>query len=137
MPDINLHFDGENDINNIPILNLAYLGDSVYEVYVRTKLVSGMKYSPHDIHKASLEYVTSPKQAEALDKIMPHLTQEEISVYKRGRNAKVGSIPKNATTGQYHTATGIETLFAYLFIKNEGGRISELFDIIIGEDNGI
>ncbi len=133
----NRRFMSKTDIAAVPILSLAYLGDSVFEVLVRTYLVSSGKYGPSVIHKASLSYVPAPRQAQFAKELMQHLTEEEAWVYRRGRNAKVGSVPHNSTVEEYHSATGLECLFGYLYLKGEGDRIDELFSMILGEENAI
>ena len=125
------------ELNRIPSLSLAYLGDAVYEILVRDYIVSVMGLGSHNLHKSALSFVSAPAQAEAVKKLTPHLTEEEKTVYKRGRNTKVNSVPKNATIEQYHAATGLETLFGYLYLKGDGDRIHTLFTIIIGEENAI
>lgn len=116
-------------------LSLAYLGDAVYELLVRDYLVR-VKNCPHKcLHKRALEFVAAPKQADAVRIITPALTQEEERVYKRGRNTKVGSIPHRATAEEYHNATGLETLFGYLYSKGCNDRISELFNMITGDNS--
>ena len=125
------------EINKVPNLTLAYMGDSVYEVMVREHLISKMAYSHSELHNAALRYVSAPAQAENAKKIMGFLTEDELTEYKRGRNAKVNSVPHNATTEQYHAATGLETLFGYLYLTGNIDRLRELFDIITGEENAI
>jgi len=105
----------------------------VYESLVRSYLVSEKKTSARNLHKAALNYVAAPKQAEAAEKLYAFLTEREKHIYKRGRNTKVNSVPKNATTEQYHSATGFESLFGFLHLSGEYERIEELFNIIIGE----
>ena len=70
-----------------------------------------------------------------MEKLLPALTEEEHAVYKRGRNAKVNSVPKNAALADYHAATGLETLFGWLWLRGEKDRISELFELIVSEEN--
>ena len=125
--------ENERDLRGVPSLSLAYLGDGVYEVLVREYLVACIGCNPHEIHKKALEYVSAPAQAAAAKKIMEHLTEEENSVFRRGRNTKVHAIPKSATAEQYHAATGLECLFGYLYLTGQNRRIGELFDIITGE----
>lgn len=86
------------------------------------------------LHRETVKRVCAPAQARAVEKLMPHLTEEEHAVYKRGRNAKVNSVPKNAQLSDYHAATGLETLFGWLWLRGNKDRISELFDLIVTEE---
>lgn len=127
-PEMDIH-----DINRISMLGLAHIGDSVYELLVRTMLCAAGHQAVNDLHRKTVSYVNATAQAAAAEKILPELTQEEQSVYKRGRNCKVNSVPHNATIGQYHAATGIEALFGWLYLKGETERIDALFSLIMEE----
>lgn len=127
-PEMDVH-----DINRISMLGLAHIGDSVYELLVRTMLCATGHQAVNDLHKQTVSYVNAAAQAKAAEKILPELTEEEQAVYKRGRNCKVNSVPHNATLGQYHAATGIEALFGWLYLKGETGRIDALFARIMEE----
>lgn len=114
--------------------NLAYLGDAVFEVLVRERLVRDGVESPS---VRSLEYVTAQSQSAAAARIMDRLTEEEVDVFKRGRNDVHTTVPKSATPGEYRRATGFESLFGYLYLAGETKRAAELFDIAFphgGED---
>ena len=121
------------ELNRVPNLSLAYLGDSVFELLVRTYLVSAKEYGHGELHNAALKFVSAPAQADAAKRIMPLLDEEELTVYKRGRNAKVNSVPHNATIEQYHAATGLETLFGYLYLAGRYDRLNELFNVVTGD----
>lgn len=108
---------------------LAFVGDAVYGLYVRTKL-SEVNRPSGELHKLSVKLVNATAQAEAFKLIEPMLTEKELSVFKRGRNFHTGNTPKNSTGGEYHTATGLETLFGFLYLSNENDRANELFNII-------
>ena len=108
---------------------LAFVGDAVYGLYVRTKLAEVNRPSG-ELHKLSVKLVNATAQAEAFRLIEPMLTEKELSVFKRGRNFRTGNTPKNSTGGEYHTATGLETLFGFLYLSNENDRAKELFNII-------
>jgi len=127
-PDMDIH-----DINAISMLGLAHIGDSVYELLVRTMLCTQGHQSVTELHKLTVSYVKAPSQAQAAEKIYPELTDEERAVYKRGRNCKVHSVPHNASIGEYHAATGLEALFGWLYLKGDIERIDKLFELIIGE----
>lgn len=115
------------DIREISIPALAYLGDCVLELCVREHLVdSGLSTSAH-LNVAALDYVRAPKQAEAMKKLLPVLTEEEASYFRRGRNIGHSNVPKNATVSEYRAATGMEALFGYLHLTGQKERIYELF----------
>ena len=115
------------DIREISIPALAYLGDCVLELCVREHLVdSGLSTSAH-LNAAALDYVRAPKQAEAMKKLLPVLTEEEASYFRRGRNIGHSNVPKNATVSEYRAATGMEALFGYLHLTEQKERIYELF----------
>ena len=115
------------DIREISIPALAYLGDCVLELCVREHLVdSGLSTSAH-LNAAALDYVRAPKQAEAMKKLLPVLTEEEASYFRRGRNIGHSNVPKNATVSEYRAATGMEALFGFLHITGQEDRINQLF----------
>ncbi len=118
----------ENSLNTYSTASLAYLGDSVMEICVRDRLVRAGYASSARLNKAALEYVRASKQAEAMKRIMPLLTEEEDGVFRRGRNIGHTNTPKSATVAEYRAATGMETLFGYLFLAGRVERISELFN---------
>ena len=117
----------EMSLNEYSTAALAYLGDSVLEVCVREHLVKAGLSSSARLNSTALEFVTAPKQAEAMKNILPILTEEEEAVFKRGRNLGHTNTPKSATVAQYRAATGMETLFGYLYLKGDKPRIDELF----------
>ena len=117
-------------------LGLAHLGDSVFEVMVRSWLCLQGKAKPKDLHKATVKYVAAPAQAAMVQKILPVLTEEESDVYRRGRNTAPHSVPKAATRGEYQTATGLEALFGYLYLQGNTQRLNELFELMMsGEED--
>ncbi|MBQ7939393.1 MAG: ribonuclease III [Clostridia bacterium] len=103
---------------------LAYLGDAVLEVLVRRQLV--LNNAPHPSETA-LSYVTAAAQSDALERILPHLTEEEEAIYRRARNSVHANVPKRATVAQYRRATGFEALFAYLHLMGDTDRMECLF----------
>lgn len=111
-------------------LNLAFIGDCVYEMLVRETLVTDANRPVNDLHRESVKFVSAKAQTAAFENIKDILTDEEMAVYKRGRNAKVGHSPKSATEGEYHCATGVEALFGYLYLTEQLDRIKELFSEI-------
>lgn len=108
---------------------LAFVGDAVYGLMVRTALAEVNRPSG-ELHKLSVRLVNATAQAEAYKMIEPELTEKEIMVFKRGRNFKTGNTPKNSSGGDYHTATGLETLFGFLYLSGENDRLKTLFNII-------
>lgn len=122
--------DKEVNPKQLSPLNLAFIGDCVYEMLVRETLVIDANRPVNDLHRESVKYVSAKAQTEAFSKIKDCLTEEETAVFKRGRNAKVGHSPKSATESEYHCATGVEALFGYLYLTNQLDRVKELFAII-------
>lgn len=121
----------KQDLLNMSNLGFAYLGDAVYEVMVRAWLCLHGKLTPGRQHKAALAYVAAPRQAALLERILPLLTQEEAQVLKRGRNASPHSYPKGATRQEYLAATGLETLFGWLYLRGETDRLNTLFETMM------
>lgn len=121
----------KQDLLNMSSLGFAYLGDAVYEVMVRAWLCLHGKLTPGRQHKAALAYVAAPRQAALLERILPLLTQEEAQVLKRGRNATPHSYPKGATRQEYLAATGLETLFGWLYLRGETDRLNTLFETMM------
>ena len=117
----------DGDMMNISSLGLAHLGDAVFEVLVRSWVCMTGTAKIKDLHKQTVRYVTAPAQAQLAEKILPLLTQEEADVFRRGRNAAPHSIPKAASRGQYQTATALEALFGWLWLRGAHDRINELF----------
>lgn len=122
------------DVNKISMLGLAHVGDAVYELLSRTMLCTQGHSSVTELHRLTVSLVNAPAQASAAEKIMPSLSDEELAIYRRGRNTKVNSVPHNADIGQYHAATGIEALFGWLYLQGRQERVNELFSLIIDEE---
>jgi ribonuclease-3 family protein len=123
----------DDEIRAISSIGLAHLGDAVYELLVRTYLCAHGKATGKGLHRATVELVRAPAQADAAEKILPMLTEEEQAVFRRGRNANVQSIPKNASRAQYQQATALEALIGWLYLRGEKARIEELFAVMMGE----
>lgn len=113
-------------------LGLAHLGDSVFEVMVRSWMCMQGKAKPRDLHRATVKYVSAPAQAAMAQKILPLLTQEEQDVFRRGRNTAPHSVPKGASRGEYQAATALEALFGWLYLQGRTQRLNELFATMIG-----
>ena len=127
-----LHLD-QTQLRNMSVLALAHIGDGVYELLCRGWLCSHDLETIGNLHRATVSMVCAPAQAEAVKKLLPHLTEAETAVYRRGRNANVHQIPKNASRGQYAQATALEALFGWLYLQGERDRINQLFAIIMEE----
>ena len=115
-------------------LTLAFMGDAVFEMFVRERLVCQGNCSVNKLHKWAVEQVCCQAQAAAAQRLLPLMTEEEQEVYRRGRNAHVNHVPKNADPADYHAATALETLFGYVYLKGELDRLRLFFSIICGED---
>lgn len=109
--------------NETAPLILAHIGDAIYEVVVRTMVLSDGNRPMEKVHKDSTHLVNAGMQAKLADYLQPLMTEEELSIYKRGRNAKSGSKAKNATIGDYRKATGFEALMGYLYLKDQTDRM--------------
>lgn len=116
-------FQPELQANQYSPLTLAYLGDNVYELFVRSYLVSQGNYPVHQLHMMARDYVSAAAQSKALEWIEADFTEEELAVYKRGRNAKSATVPKNAKLIDYKRATGLEALMGYLYLTGQSERI--------------
>ncbi len=122
-----------DEIRAISNLGLAHVGDGVYELMVRSWLCIHGKATNRGLHKATVRYVAAPAQAKAAEKILPLLTQEEADVFRRGRNTNPHTVPKAASREEYQTATAVEALFGYLWLKGETERLNELFQTMMEE----
>ena len=120
----------DEEIGRMSSLALAHIGDAVYELLVRSWLCREGAETAKILHIAAVRYVAAPAQAEAAHRIDPALTDEERAIYKRGRNARVNSVPGHSTIEEYHAATGIETLFGWLYLKGRSDRLLQLFMLI-------
>ncbi|NLV89388.1 MAG: Mini-ribonuclease 3 [Tissierellia bacterium] len=118
------------DIAMLSPLHLAYIGDAVYELLVRSYVLS-KKIPVKDLHKLSTEYVKAKAQADIVHKLEEYLTEEEKAIVIRGRNAKSNTMAKNASVIDYKYATGFEALIGYLYLTENNSRIGEIFRLII------
>ena len=117
------------ETNNLSPGTLAFVGDAYFGLLVRERLAEINRPSG-ELHSKSVKIVNASAQAKSFKLIEPILTEKELSVYKRGRNSHVNSIPKNSSVGEYHSATGLEALFGYLRLSKQEERATELFSII-------
>lgn len=123
----------QNQMAGISNLGLAYLGDGVYELMVRSYLCLHGKATNKGLHKGALRYVSATGQALGVKTILPMLTEEEGDVYRRGRNANPHSIPQRASREEYQAATALETLFGWLYLQGRKERLNELFNTLMEE----
>lgn len=126
----------ESAVNTRNVLALAHMGDAVYELLCRCWLCTRDRETIGRLHRATVAMVRAQAQAQAAQTLLPHLTEPERAVYRRGRNAKVHHIPKNASRGDYAQATGLEALFGWLWLLGERERVNELFGLILEEQAG-
>ena len=122
------------DVNMLSPLTWAYVGDCVYELYVRTYLVNKTNLKPHKLHIEAIKYVKAKAQAEMLEKLDDNLTEKEKEIVRRGRNAENHHLPKNADPADYMYATAFEALIGYLYLNKEDERLHEILNLCI-EDN--
>ena len=116
----------EQDIRTYSPLALAYIGDGIYELVVRTVIVDQANRAAADLHKMAVRYVRAESQAKMVELLKPVLTEEESDVLRRGRNASPHTIPKNASRSDYHKATGFEAVMGYLYLTGQTDRMLEL-----------
>ena len=116
------------EINQMSPLTWAYIGDSVYELYIRMHLVNTTKMKPHKLHIEAIKFVKAKAQAEILQKIEESLTEKEKEIVKRGRNAENHHLPKNATVQEYMYSTGFEALIGYLYLTKQEERLKEILE---------
>lgn len=125
----------EKDLRQYSPLVLAYIGDAVFELIIRTIMVRQDNCQVQKLHKRTSTLVKAENQADMIDRMMEELTEEELAVYRRGRNAKSYTKAKNASTGTYRKATGFEALIGYLYLQKKTDRIIDLVKIgLEGED---
>lgn len=117
---------GEKDIRAYSPLALAYIGDAVYDLIIRTVVVERGNKAANRLHHDAVRYVNAGAQASVAECLLETLTEEELAVYKRGRNAKSHTAAKNASIEDYRKATGLEALFGYLYLADKMDRILEL-----------
>ena len=120
----------ETDVNLMSPLTWAYIGDCVYELYIRSELVNKTKLKPHKLHIASIQYVKAEKQAEILHNIYDDLTDEEKDIVRRGRNSENHHLPKNCSVEKYMYATAFEALIGYLYLTRKDERLKEILEQI-------
>ncbi|MBQ9895185.1 MAG: ribonuclease III [Ruminococcus sp.] len=127
----------EREANTYSPLSLAFLGDSVYDTLVREYLLKKANMPVAKLHSEKIKLVCAEFQSKVYDLIMESLTEHEVAVLKRGRNATGNTVPKHAEAIEYRRATAVESLFGYLYITGQNDRIMELFAIIINDNDQI
>ena len=126
--------DRKKDIEEVRMmapLVWAYVGDSVYELFIRTHFVNNTKLNPHKLHIEGIKYVKAGAQAEILKRINDNLTDEEKDIVRRGRNAKNHHLPKNANIEEYMYATAFEALVGYLYLSKQDKRLNEILNMCL------
>lgn len=124
----------EKDINDARLLSplvWAYVGDSVYELFVRTKLTNKSNAKPHKLHIESIKYVKAKAQADILKRIQDNLTEDEKDIVRRGRNTENHHVAKNANVADYSQSTGFEALIGYLYLTKQDERLEEVLNMCI------
>lgn len=119
------------EINTLSPLTWAYVGDAVYEMYIRMHLVNNTKLKPHRLHIEAIKYVKATAQANILRNIENSLTEKELEIVKRGRNAENHHLPKNASVQDYMYSTGFEALIGYLYLTKQDDRLKEILEMCI------
>ncbi|GAA3411994.1 Mini-ribonuclease 3 [Paenibacillus hodogayensis] len=117
-------------------LVLAYMGDAVFEMAVRQYVISQPNHRPNHLHREAVKFVSAKAQAASLHKLLPLLTDEESDIVKRGRNAKSGTVPRNADVLDYRHSTAFECLIGYLYYKKQFDRLGELLGLILNGAEG-
>ena len=119
----------KEEVRQLNPLVLAFIGDGVYEVFIRSYIIDRNRNMPvHKLHIKTISYVRAHEQSNFMNQLIELLNEEELSIYKRGRNAKSGTIPKNAEVREYRNATGFEALIGYLYLIDDKERLEELLN---------
>lgn len=127
----------KRDINAIGALGLAHLGDAVFEIMVRTWLCTNGRTLVRNLHRETVAEVCAQAQARRMERMLPLLDEEELACYRRGRNAHVHGIPKNATHEEYSKATGLECLFGWLYLMGRLERLNTLFSLTMEDKDAV
>ena len=124
---------GEVDLRTLSPLTLAFVGDCVYDLILRTVIVERHNASPNQLHREKSRLAKAPAQAEMAEALQEDLTQEELAVYRRGRNAKSHTTAKNASVLDYRKATGLEALYGWLYLSGQEERLLQLLRLSLDE----
>lgn len=123
----------KNQIDAISNLGLAHMGDCVWEILTRARLCSQGKTTVASLHKQTISMVNAPYQAAFADKMLPYLTQEELTYYRRGKNSHVHAVPRASTPQQYAKATGLEAMLGAMYLSGQTERINALYHQVMEE----
>ena len=127
----------EGEIKAISNLGLAHMGDCVFEILCRAYLCAKVGKNVGKLHRDTINMVKASSQAKFMDALLPHLTEEELAFYRRGKNSHVHAVPKSCTPAEYAKATGLEALFGALYLAGQTDRINELFRLVMEGEHGI
>ena len=127
----------KQQVDALSNLGLAHMGDGVFEVLCRAYLCAKGNLTVGKLHKDTVSLVRAPAQAAFADKMLAHLTQEELAYYRRGKNSHVHAVPRGATREEYAKATGVEALFGALYLLGQTQRLNELFKLVMEELYGL
>ena len=127
----------EGEIKAISNLGLAHMGDCVFEILCRAYLCAKGGKNVGNLHRDTINMVKASSQAKFMDSLLPHLTEAELSFYRRGKNSHVHAVPKSCTPAEYAKATGLEALFGALYLAGQTDRINELFKLVMEGEHGI
>lgn len=119
------------DVNMLSPLVWAYIGDSVFEMFIRVNLVNNSNAKPHKLHIESIKYVKAKAQADLLKKITDKLTEKELEIVRRGRNAENHHVAKNSNVADYSQSTAFESLIGYLYLTHQDDRLKEILNMCI------
>ena len=122
------------DVRSYSPLVLAYIGDAVYELMIRSKVINHGSMQVNKMHKHSAALVKASAQAQLIKALQEELTEEELAVFRRGRNTSPHSVPQNASRADYQAATGLEALFGWLWLQGRTERLNQLFAVIMEEE---
>ena len=118
----------KEDVELMSPLTWAYIGDAVYELFIRNKLINETNLKPHKLHIEAIKYVKAKSQAEKLNEIYENLTDEEKDIVRRGRNTQIHHLPKNSNVQEYMYSTAFEALIGYLYLTKQNTRLKEIFE---------
>ena len=131
-----LNFSGDK-LKSMSVLGLAHIGDGVFELLTRSWICAHGDLTVGRMHKDTIALVKAPAQAKFAEKMLPHLTEEELALYRRGKNSHVHAVPKSATPAEYARATGVEALFGGLYLMGRTERVNEIFVTVMEALYGI
>ena len=129
--------ENKNKINSMSPLTWAYIGDAVYELYIRDYLIKTTNLKPNKLHREAIKYVKASAQAKILEELQAILTDEEKEIVRRGRNAQNHHLPKNANLDDYTHSTAFEALIGYLYLSKQEERLEEILKKSLEINNGI